>query len=193
MLGVGIGVACRDRTVAFASTFAAFLTRGFDNLRMGVISQTNLNVVGSHCGVSIGEDGPSQMALEDLSLFRALPGSTVFYPSDAVSTERAVELAANTKGVCFIRSSRPATTQVYKNDHSFDVGQANFIKEGSSVAVFGCGITLHNALGAAEMLEKEGIKISVIDPFTVKPMDANAVKKLLNYLVVNYSQLRTTT
>ena len=99
MLGVGIGVACRDRTVAFASTFAAFLTRGFDNLRMGVISQTNLNVVGSHCGVSIGEDGPSQMALEDIAMFRSLPGCTVFYPSDAVSAERAVELAANTRGV----------------------------------------------------------------------------------------------
>jgi len=77
MLGVGIGVACRDRAVAFASTFAAFLTRGFDNLRMGVISQTNLNVVGSHCGVSIGEDGPSQMALEDLAMFRSLPGCTL--------------------------------------------------------------------------------------------------------------------
>ena len=99
MLGVGIGVACRDRAVAFASTFAAFLTRGFDNLRMGVISQTNLNVVGSHCGVSIGEDGPSQMALEDIAMFRSLPGCTLFYPSDAVATERATELAANTKGV----------------------------------------------------------------------------------------------
>ena len=99
MLGVGIGVACRDRAVAFASTFAAFLTRGFDNLRMGVISQTNLNVVGSHCGVSIGEDGPSQMALEDLAMFRSLPGCTLFYPSDAVATERATELAANTRGV----------------------------------------------------------------------------------------------
>ena len=99
MLGVGIGVSCRDRSVAFASTFAAFLTRGFDNLRMGVISQTNLNVVGSHCGVSIGEDGPSQMALEDIAMFRSLPGCTVFYPSDAVAAERATELAANTKGV----------------------------------------------------------------------------------------------
>ena len=105
MLGVGIGVACRDRTVAFASTFAAFLTRGFDNLRMGVISQTNLNVVGSHCGISIGEDGPSQMALEDIAMFRSLPGCTVFYPSDAVSTERAVELAANTKGVSKLQYS----------------------------------------------------------------------------------------
>merc|ERR1711994_112645 len=113
MLGVGIGVACRDRSVAFASTFAAFLTRGFDNLRMGVISQTNVNVVGSHCGVSIGEDGPSQMALEDLAMFRSLPGCTVFYPADAFSAERAIELAANTKGITFIRVSRPATKIIY--------------------------------------------------------------------------------
>jgi len=179
LAGVAIGAACRNRAVTFASTFAAFFSRAADQIRMGAISQTNANFCGSHAGISIGEDGPSQMALEDLSLFRALPGSTVFYPSDAVSTERACELAANTKGVCFIRTSRPATTQVYKNEHSFDVGQANFIKEGSSVAVFGCGITLHNALGAAELLEKEGIKISVIDPFTVKPMDVNAVKKAI--------------
>merc|ERR1712013_410469 len=81
LIGVGIGVACRDRTIAFASTFACFLTRAFDNLRMGVISQTNLNVMGSHCGVSIGEDGPSQMALEDLSMFQSLPGCTVFLPN----------------------------------------------------------------------------------------------------------------
>ena len=99
MLGVGIGVACRDRSVAFASTFAAFLTRGFDNLRMGVISQTNLNVVGSHCGISIGEDGPSQMALEDIAMFRSLPGCTLFYPSDAVACEMATQLAANQRGV----------------------------------------------------------------------------------------------
>merc|ERR1719500_736098 len=104
-----LGVASGDRAVAFASTFAAFLTRGFDNLRMGVISQTNLNVVGSHCGVSIGEDGPSQMALEDIAMFRTLPGCTVFYPSDAVACERAVELAANQRGICFVRVSRPAT------------------------------------------------------------------------------------
>jgi len=122
MLGVGIGLACRDRTVAFSSTFAAFLTRGFDNLRMGVISQTNLNVIGSHCGVSIGEDGPSQMALEDIAMFRSLPGCTLFYPSDAVSTERAVELAANTRGICFVRVSRPATAVIYGNEEQFQIG-----------------------------------------------------------------------
>uniref|UniRef100_A0A3Q4GKB4 Transketolase-like pyrimidine-binding domain-containing protein n=1 Tax=Neolamprologus brichardi TaxID=32507 RepID=A0A3Q4GKB4_NEOBR len=97
MVGVAIGCASRDRAVAFASTFAAFFSRAYDQIRMGAISQTNVNLVGSHCGVSIGEDGPSQMALEDLAMFRAIPTCTVFYPSDAVSTERAVELSSNTK------------------------------------------------------------------------------------------------
>lgn len=88
---------------------------------MGAISQTNVNFVGSHCGVSIGEDGASQMALEDISMFRSIPGSTVFYPADAVATERAVELAANTKGICFIRVNRPTTNVIYPNDHVFEV------------------------------------------------------------------------
>lgn len=121
LVGVAIGAACRDRTVAFVSTFATFLTRAFDQIRMGAISQTNVNFVGSHCGVSIGEDGPSQMGLEDLAMFRSIPGSTVFYPSDAVACERAVELAANTKGITFIRTNRPATPIVYENNHVFEV------------------------------------------------------------------------
>jgi len=177
MVGVAIGAACRNRAVTFASTFATFFTRAADQIRMGAISETNANFCGSHAGISIGEDGPSQMALEDLSFFRSIPESTVFYPSDAVSTERACELAANKKGVCFIRTSRPATTQVYENDHTFDIGKANFIKQGDSVAVFGCGITLHNALEAAGKLAGDNINISVIDPFTVKPIDVEAVKK----------------
>merc|ERR1719481_331208 len=152
MLGVGIGAACRDRTVAFASTFAAFLTRGFDNLRMGVISQTNLNVVGSHCGVSIGEDGPSQMALEDIAMFRSLPGCTLFYPSDAVSTERAVELASNTRGICFVRVSRPATAVIYGNDEQFQIGKAKIVRRSNSdqVLVIASGITLSESIAAAE-------------------------------------------
>lgn len=88
---------------------------------MGAISQSNINIVGSHCGVSIGEDGPSQMGLEDIALFRSIPGSTVFYPGDAVSCERAVEMAANTKGICFIRVNRPATAVIYANDEVFEV------------------------------------------------------------------------
>jgi len=177
MLGVGIGVACRDRTVAFASTFAAFLTRGFDNLRMGVISQTNLNIVGSHCGVSIGEDGPSQMALEDLAMFRSLPGCTVFYPSDAVSTERAVELAANTKGICFVRVSRPATPIIYNNQEQFSIGQARIVRrsDADQVLVVAAGVTLVEATKAADILADKGINIRVMDPFTIKPLDTKAV------------------
>ena len=121
LVGVAIGAACRDRTIAFVSTFATFFTRAYDQIRMGAISQTNVNFVGSHCGVSIGEDGPSQMGLEDIALFRTIPGSTVFYPADAVSCERAVELAANTKGVCFIRTSRPNTAVIYSNEEVFVV------------------------------------------------------------------------
>ena len=194
MLGVGIGVACRDRSVAFASTFAAFLTRGFDNLRMGVISQTNLNVVGSHCGVSIGEDGPSQMALEDIAMFRSLPGCTLFYPSDAVACEYATQLAANTRGVnisqmsvlyfifcfkvCFLRVSRPATPVVYANDEQFAIGKAKILRKSDSdqVLVIGAGVTLHEALKAADTLKEAGVNIRVMDPFTIKPLDIQAVQ-----------------
>jgi transketolase len=179
LIGVGIGLACRDRTIAFASTFACFLTRAFDNLRMGVISQTNLNVMGSHCGVSIGEDGPSQMALEDLAMFQALPGCTVFYPSDAVAMERAVELAANTRGVTFIRAGRPKVPVTYGNDEVFQIGKAKVVREaeGDQVLVIGAGITLFEALKAADELAAAGVKVRVMDPFTVKPLDWEAVQR----------------
>merc|ERR1712241_97478 len=179
LVGVAIGAACRDRTIAFLSTFACFLTRAFDNFRMGVISQTNINVVGSHCGVSIGEDGPSQMALEDLAMFRSLPGCTVFYPSDAVATERAVELAANTKGITFTRVSRPATRIIYGNDETFAIGKAKVVKQstGDCVLVIAAGITLDQALKAVPKLEALGIKVRLMDPFTIKPIDKEAILK----------------
>ncbi|XP_050444725.1 transketolase-like protein 2 isoform X1 [Cataglyphis hispanica] len=179
VVGVAIGAACRDRTVAFVSAFATFFTRAFDQIRMGAISQTNVNFVGSHCGVSIGEDGPSQMGLEDIAMFRAIPGSTIFYPSDAVSTERAVELAANTKGICFIRTSRPATAILYKNDESLTIGKAKVIKSSANdqVLLIGAGVTLHEAVKAADELAEAGINARVIDPFTIKPIDAQAIIK----------------
>ncbi|XP_018048081.1 PREDICTED: transketolase-like protein 2 isoform X2 [Atta colombica] len=179
VVGVAIGAACRDRTVPFVSAFATFFTRAFDQIRMGAISQTNVNFVGSHCGVSIGEDGPSQMGLEDIAMFRAVPNSTIFYPSDAVSTERAVELAANTKGICFIRTSRPATAVLYKNDETFAVGKAKVIKSSAKdqVLVIGAGVTLHEAIKAADELAKTEINIRVIDPFTIKPIDAQTIIK----------------
>ncbi|XP_046745472.1 transketolase-like protein 2 isoform X1 [Diprion similis] len=179
LVGVGIGMACRDRTVAFVSTFATFLTRAYDQIRMGAISQTNVNFVGSHAGCSIGEDGPSQMGLEDLAMFRAIPGATIFYPSDAVSTERAVELAANTKGICFIRTSRPETPVIYKNDEVLAIGKAHVIKSSSKdqVLIIGAAVTLVEALAAADELAKSGINVRVMDPFTIKPIDAAAIIK----------------
>ncbi|XP_006167049.1 transketolase-like protein 1 isoform X2 [Tupaia chinensis] len=177
MVSVALGCATHGRTIAFASTFAAFLTRAFDQIRMGTMSQANINLVGSHCGVSVGEDGPSQMALEDLAMFRAVPHCTIFYPSDAVSTEHAVFLAADTKGMCFIRTTRPETRVIYTPEETFQIGQAKVIRQSASdkVTVIGAGITLPEALAAADDLSKQDISIRVIDPFTVKPLDAATI------------------
>ncbi|KAM6149292.1 LOW QUALITY PROTEIN: transketolase-like protein 2 [Erethizon dorsatum] len=177
MVSVALGCATRDRTIAFVSTFAAFLTRAFDQIRMGAISQTSINLVGSHCGVSVGEDGPSQMALEDLAMFRSIPNCTIFYPSDAVSTEHAVFLAANTKGMCFIRTSRPETAVIYTPEENFEIGQAKVVRYSvdDKVTVIGAGVTLHEALAAADDLSQQGISIRVIDPFTIKPLDAATI------------------
>ncbi|XP_075690001.1 transketolase [Rhinoderma darwinii] len=177
MVSVAVGCTTRDRTVAFASAFATFFTRAFDQIRMAAISESNINLCGSHCGVSIGEDGASQMGLEDLSLFRVVPSATVFYPSDAVSTEKAVEIAANKKGICFIRTSRPENAVIYNNNEEFKIGQAKVVLQGKDdqVTVIGAGVTLHEALAAAEQLKKEKIHIRVIDPFTIKPLDRQTI------------------
>ncbi|XP_062975407.1 transketolase-like protein 1 [Elgaria multicarinata webbii] len=177
MVSVALGCAARNRTIAFASTFAAFFSRAFDHIRMGAISQSNINLCGSHCGVSIGEDGPSQMALEDIAMFRTIPGCTVFYPSDAVATEHAVCLAANTKGICFIRTSRPETPVLYSQEEKFAIGHAKIVRKSDDdkVTVIGAGVTLHEALAAADELAKQGIHIRVIDPFTIKPLDADTI------------------
>ncbi|RWS17203.1 transketolase-like protein, partial [Dinothrombium tinctorium] len=179
LVGVGIGVGCRKRAIPFVSTFACFFTRAFDQLRMGAISQANLKCVGSHCGVSIGEDGPSQMGLEDIAMFRAIPNCTVFYPCDAVSTERAVELAAQHHGIDFIRTSRPATPVIYPNNTKFEVGKAHVVKTHGSedrCLIIGAGVTLHEALSASETLKTQhNIACRVLDPFTIKPIDRDAI------------------
>lgn len=178
LAGVAIGTACRDRSVAFASTFAAFWSRAFDQIRMGAISQTNVNFSGSHVGCSIGEDGASQMALEDLAMFRSVNGSTVFYPSDAVSCERAIELAANTKGVCYIRTSRPNTPVIYSNDEVFEIGKCKVVSPVSSsdiCTIVAGGITLAEANKAAATLRAAGKNVRVIDVFCVKPFDWKTV------------------
>ncbi|CAD6194254.1 unnamed protein product [Caenorhabditis auriculariae] len=177
LVGVAVGAQCRGRTIPFTSTFAAFFTRATDQIRMAAVSFANLKCVGSHVGVSIGEDGPSQMALEDLAIFRAIPDSTVFYPTDGVSAERATELAANINGIVFIRTGRPALPVLYKNDEPFMVGQAKVLKESpkDSILFIGAGVTLYEALKAAEELEKKGVHAAVIDPFTIKPLDVKTI------------------
>jgi len=177
MVGVGIGCATRDRTVAFASGFACFLSRAYDQIRMGAISQTKLKLAGSHVGVSIGEDGPSQMALEDIAMFRAINNCHVFYPSDAISCERAVELAANIQAMCYIRTSRPATLAVYSNDEKFEIGKGKVVRESDDdkCLLVGAGITLHECLKAYEELKSAGINVRIFDPFCLKPLDAQGI------------------
>ena len=169
LVAVAIGFATRGH-VPFASTFATFFTRAADQIRVAGISQSNLKLVGSHVGISIGEDGPSQMALEDLAMMRAVVGSTVLYPSDAVATEKMLELMATIKGVCFLRTSRPKTPVIYGNDEKFPVGGAKVLRTGDKVTIVGAGVTLFEALKAADTLKADGINVTVIDAYSIKPL-----------------------
>ncbi|KAM3719773.1 Transketolase [Dirofilaria immitis] len=179
LVGVAVGLQCRDRAIPFASTFAAFFTRAADQLRMAAVSFANIKCAGSHVGVSIGEDGPSQMGLEDIALFRTIPGSIVFYPSDAVAAERATELAANTRGIAFIRTGRPACPVIYSNDEKFEIGKGKIIRDGSEpkMLIIGAGITLYEAIKAADKLQSENVEVIVMDPFTIKPLDKDLIIK----------------
>ena len=172
MVGVAVGLSARGR-MPFVSTFAAFLSRAYDQARMAVYSRANVKFVGSHAGVSIGEDGPSQMGLEDLAMFRALGESVVLYPSDAVSTERCMELLAGHRGIGYLRTSRPATPVLYGPDAVFHFGGSQVVRSSDKdrLTVVGAGITLHEALKAADELAKKGIAIRVVDAYSVKPID----------------------
>jgi len=178
MAGVALGLSRRGK-IPFVSTFAAFFTRAFDQIRMSQYSDANIKFVGSHAGVSIGEDGASQMGLEDIAMFRTLLGSVVLYPSDAVSTERLVEEAARHHGVVYIRTTRKDTPILYGNDEEFPIGESKTLKESANdrVTVVAAGITLFEALVAYEELKKEGIFIRVIDLYTVKPIDRKTLIK----------------
>jgi transketolase len=162
----------------FASTFAAFLSRAYDFIRMSAISRANYCLCGSHAGVSIGEDGPSQMALEDIASLRAVHGSTVLHPCDANQTAKLVERMADTQGISYLRTLRPATPVVYGPDEEFEVGGSRTLREGGDVALIGAGITVHEALKAAETLAQEGIEARVIDLYSIKPLDAETLRSL---------------
>jgi len=171
MVGLASGFSARGK-VPFASTFACFLARACDQIRVAGISRANIKLAGSHVGASIGEDGPSQMGLEDIAILRAIAGSAVLYPSDAVCAEKLVEQMAAKKGICFLRTSRPKTPVIYNNDEPFPIGGAKVLRQAANdkVTVVAAGITLFEALKAADALKNEGIGITVIDAYSIKPL-----------------------
>ncbi len=176
LVSVAVGLQARGK-VPFADTFACFLSRAYDNVRMAAISRANINLCGSHCGVSIGEDGPSQMALEDIAMFRAIHGSGVFYPADAVSTERLVDTMARRVGINYLRTSRPKFPILYSKDEKFPIPGFKVLRKSDQdkVTVIGAAVTLHEALKAADELKKAGTAIRVIDLYCVKPIDGKAI------------------
>ncbi len=176
MVGAAMGLAARG-AIPFPSTFACFLTRAADFIRMGGISFSNVKFAGSHAGVSIGEDGPSQMALEDLSMTRGVPGCAVLYPCDAVSTERLVVEMGRHAGMAYMRTSRPKTPVIYGPDEAFPIGGSKVLRQSATdvAAVVGAGITVFEALKAYDQLKAEGIEIRVIDAYSVQPIDARTM------------------
>ena len=176
MIAAAVGMSVRGR-IPFASTFAAFLTRAYDFIRMAAVSQANIRLCGSHAGVSIGEDGPSQMGLEDLSMMRAVFGSTVLYPCDPNQTAQLVAEMAAHSGIVYMRTTREKTPVIYGPDEKFSIGGSKVIHQspGDQVTVVAAGITLHEALKAYDELLNEGITIRVIDAYSVKPIDAETL------------------
>jgi transketolase len=193
MVGAALGFSKRGK-IPFVSTFACFLSRAFDQIRMSQYADANIKFCGSHAGVSIGEDGASQMALEDIAMFRTVLGGVVLYPSDAVSTEKLVAEAAKHHGNVYIRTTRKETPIIYTPsplipppegegrvgvDHQFKIGGSCVLKSSVSdkATVVGAGVTLHEALAAYEQLKKEGINIRVIDLYSIKPLDLETLQK----------------
>ncbi|GBE41568.1 MAG TPA: transketolase [Nitrospirae bacterium] len=178
MVGTATGFSTRGK-IPFVSTFAAFLSRAYDQIRMCQYSNINIKFCGSHAGVSIGEDGSSQMGLEDIAMFRAILDSVVLYPSDAISTERLVEEMARHKGISYIRTTRGATPIIYSTDEEFVIGGSKVLRESNNdaITVIAAGITLHEALKAYEELKKEDIFIRVIDLYCIKPIDQVTLDK----------------
>jgi transketolase len=167
----------------FASTFAAFFSRAYDFIRMSAISRANYCLSGSHAGVSIGEDGPSQMALEDIASIRAVHGSTVLHPCDANQTARLVVKMADRDGVVYLRTLRPNTAVIYDADEDFEIGGSRTLREGEDVTLIGAGITVHEAIKAAEELAADGIEARVIDLYSIKPLDEETIQSLTSPIV----------
>jgi len=173
MVGAAVGLQVLGKT-PFAATFGAFMTRAFDFIRMAAVSRANLRLSGSHAGVSIGEDGPSQMALEDLAMMRAVHGSTVLYPADGNSAARLTAAMADLPGISYIRTTREATAKLYDEGERFPIGGSKVLRssDGDRATIVGAGVTVYEALKAAEELAGEGTAVRVIDAYSVKPIDA---------------------
>ena len=177
LIAAAVGLHARGWN-AFGSTFAAFFSRAYDFVRMAAISRVNLRLAGSHAGVSIGEDGPSQMALEDIASLRAIHSSVVLHPCDANQTAKLVAEMADTEGIVFLRTLRPNTPVIYGPDEEFEVGGSKVVRSSGddNVTIVGIGVTVHEALEAAATLDEEGISARVIDAYSVKPIDADTLQ-----------------
>jgi transketolase len=181
MISMALGLSKKGFNI-FASSFAAFLSRAHDQLRMAAISSANFTAVGSHAGVSIGEDGASQMGLEDIAMFRDLPESVIFYPSDAVSTEKLTLLASKlNKGIKYIRTTRGSTPVIYKNNEKFKIGNFKtlFSSKKDKAVIAGAGITTHEAIKAYNELKKQNINVSVVDLYCIKPFNKKKFEKFV--------------
>jgi len=178
LVSAAVGLAVLGKSVV-ASTFAAFFTRAFDQIRMAALSNANLHLVGSHCGVSIGQDGPSQMGLEDIAMMRTVRGSTILYPSDPNQTAALVDAMVDLPGISFLRTTREKTPVIYQPGEAFPVGGSRLVRHSDrdQVAVIAAGITLHEALKAYEALKTEGITVRVIDAYSVKPIDRETLHR----------------
>ncbi len=177
MIGISTGLEQRGK-IPFASTFGAFFSRAHDQIRMAGIGRNALRLCGSHCGVSIGEDGPSQMALEDIAMMSSIPNSIVLYPSDGISAYKLTEIMANYHdGVSYLRTSRPSTAMLYDKNEKFEIGGCKVLKqsEQDQACIIAAGITLHEGLKAYEKLKKQNIFVSVIDLYSVKPLDKKTI------------------
>ncbi|MDD2807145.1 MAG: transketolase [Patescibacteria group bacterium] len=177
MVGNALGLSLRGK-IPFVSTFAAFFSRAFDQIRMSQYSTSNIKFVGSHAGVSIGEDGPSQMALEDIAMFRSLIDSVVLYPSDAIATEKLVEQAIKHQGNVYIRTTRKETPLIYKTNEAFLIGGSKVLRQSSNdkVTIVAAGVTLYEALAAADALKSKKINVRVVDLYSIKPIDLQTLK-----------------
>jgi transketolase len=176
LVATAVGMSVRGY-VPFGATFAAFFIRAHDFIRMSTISQANIRLCGSHAGTEIGADGPSQMALEDLAMMRAIHGSTVLYPSDATSAAYLVQEMTERSGIVFMRTTRGAYPVLYAPDEAFPIGGAKVLRSSpdDQVTLIGAGVTLHNCLAAADQLGRDGISARVVDPYSVKPIDVDTL------------------